>query len=230
LLRKETILSRKEYKRSMEHTPAGKPNFDWVAPFYDFLAFLVFGHRLRRAQVVFLNQIPTNAHILIVGGGTGWLLQQVLIHCQPNQVVYLEASAQMLARASKRVINHNVAGSVVFRVGDEMSLKPQESFDVIMTPFVLDLFTEQYLQSGLIPQLQKVLNPSGLWFVTDFVNPRIGWQKLLLWTMIRFFRLTAGIKTVELADWQKLLAESGLQRSKQKGQVSGMVSTEVWCL
>lgn len=136
----------------------------------------------------------------------------------------------MLALASKRVINHNVAGSVVFRVGDETCLKPEESFDVIITPFVLDLFTEEYLQAALIPQLQTVLNPDGLWFVTDFVNPRIGWQKLLLWTMIRFFRLTAGIETAELADWQRLLAESGLQRNQQEVQVSGMVSTEVWRL
>ena len=136
----------------------------------------------------------------------------------------------MLALASKRVINHNVAGSVVFRVGDETCLKPDESFDVIITPFVLDLFTEEYLQAALIPQLQTVLNPGGLWFVTDFVNPRIGWQTLLLWTMIRFFRLTAGIETVELADWQRLLAESGLQRNQQEVQVSGMVSTEVWRL
>ncbi len=213
----------------MEHTLAGKPNFDWVAPVYDFLAFLVFGHRLRRAQVIFLNQIPANAQLLILGGGTGWLLQQVLTRCQPNRVVYLEASANMLARAGRRVINHNAAGSVVFRVGDETCLKPDESFDVIMTPFVLDLFTEKHLQAAL-PQLRNRLRPGGRWLVTDFVPSVTGWQKVLLWAMIRFFRLTAGIQTRQLADWQKLLAESGLQRRAQKPQVSGMVSTEVWHL
>ena len=214
----------------MEQTPAGKPDFDWVAPFYDSLAFLVFGHRLKRAQVVFLNQIPANARILLVGGGTGWLLQQVLTQCQPNHVVYLEASAKMLALASKRVINHNVVGSVTFRVGDETSLKPEESFDVIITPFVLDLFTGKYLQKTLIPQLHGKLKPGGLWLVTDFVPFVTGWRKMLLWTMIRFFRLTAGMKIRQLADWQKLLAESGLQRIEQRAQVSGMVSTEVWHL
>jgi ubiquinone/menaquinone biosynthesis C-methylase UbiE len=214
----------------MEHTPAGKPNFDWVAPFYDSLAFLVFGHRLQRAQVVFLNQIPANARILIVGGGTGWLLQQVLTHCQPSQVVYLETSARMLTRASRRVINHNVAGSVVFLVGDETCLKPEESFDVIITPFVLDLFTEKYLQSTLIPHLYNRLKAGGIWLATDFVPFVTGWHKLLLWAMIRFFRLTTGMKTRQLADWQKLLAETSLRRSEQKEQISGMVSTEVWRL
>ncbi|WP_332369452.1 hypothetical protein [Spirosoma telluris] len=60
------------------------------------------------------------------------------------------------------------------------------------------------------------------------MRPQIKWQKALLWTMIRFFRLTAGIKVKRLADWQKLLAESGLSREKQQTQVGGMVSTEVW--
>ncbi len=214
----------------MEHTPAGKADFNWVAPFYDFLAFLVFGHRLQRAQVVFLNQVPANARILILGGGTGWLLQQVLTLCQPGQVLYLESSAKMLALASKRVINHNVVGSVTFRVGDETCLKPEESFDVIITPFVLDVFTEKYLQSTLIPQFYNRLKTGGIWLATDFVPSVTGWRKMLLWTMVRFFQLTTGMKTRQLADWQKLLAESGLQLSQKKAQVGGMVSTEVWRL
>lgn len=214
----------------MELTSAEKPTFDRIAPVYDSLVFLVFGRRLQRAQVVFLNQIPADAQILIVGGGTGWLLQQVLTHCQPNRVVYLEASARMLARASIRVINHNVAGSVTYRVGDETCLKPGESFDVILTPFVLDLFTENHLQSVLIPALSSRLEPGGIWMATDFVPGVTGWRSMLLWAMIRFFRLTTGIGISQLANWQELLAQAGLQRSRQQVQVSGMVSTEVWHL
>lgn len=203
-------------------------NFDWIAPIYDSLARVVFGNRLQRAQTVFLNQIPAKARVLIVGGGTGWLLEQVLTQCQPQRVVYLEASAKMLAMASRRILTHAVVGAVDFRVGDETCLKPDDVFEVILTPFVLDLYPEHLLQSTLIPRLLRVLNPAGLWLVTDFINPQIGWQKLLLWTMIRFFRLTAGIKTHQLADWQKSLAESGLSCLKQQIQVSGMVSAEIW--
>lgn len=203
-------------------------SFDWIAPLYDPLAFLVFGRKLQRAQTVFLGQIPPGASVLIVGGGTGWLLERVLTTCQPKHVVYLEASAQMAARASRRIVRHAVVGSVAFRVGDETQLKPNERFDVIMTPFVLDLFTEKTLLTAFIPTLRSRLAPGGLWAVTDFVQPQTGWQKALLWSMIRFFRLTAGIEIRQLADWQRCLRETGLTLQNRERQVGGMVSTEVW--
>ncbi|WP_332369451.1 class I SAM-dependent methyltransferase [Spirosoma telluris] len=108
-------------------------NFDWIAPVYDTLAFIVFGHRLKQAQVVFLNRIPPTASVLIVGGGSGWLLEQILRKREPKQVVYLETSAQMLALASQRIVRKALVGSVDFRVGDETSLQPDERFDVILT-------------------------------------------------------------------------------------------------
>lgn len=207
-----------------------KPNFDWIAPVYDALAFVVFGKRLQQAQVVFLNQIPVGASILLIGGGTGWLLEQVLTRCQPKRVVYLDVSAQMISRASRRMIQRAVLGSVDFRVGDETALSPNEHFDVILTPFVLDIFTEKTLQEKFIPSLRNALKPGSLWFVTDFIETSVWWQKLLLWVMIHFFRLTAGIEVRKLADWQRLLAEAGLIRQNHQPQLNGMVSTEVWVL
>jgi ubiquinone/menaquinone biosynthesis C-methylase UbiE len=212
----------------MKPQPKAGGDFNRIAPIYDALAFAVFGRGLQRAQAVFLNKISVDASVLIVGGGTGWLLEEVLRTCQPKRVLYLEASAQMLARASRRMVRHSVLGSVEFRVGTETSLKPAERFDVILTPFVLDLFTEKTLRARFIPQVLNTLNPGGLWLVTDFVQPRRSWQKLLLWIMIRFFRLTAGIETQTLANWQQLLAEAGLVRTEQKTQVGDMVLAEVW--
>ena len=225
---KKRIISFIENLLPMEPKPNAGGNFNWIAPVYDALAFIVFGRRLQQAQAVFLDTIPANASVLLVGGGTGWLLEEVLKTGQPRRILYLETSAQMLARASRRMVRHSVLGSVEFRVGDETSLKPDERFDVILTPFVLDLFSEKALQIHFIPQLLKVLKPGGLWLVTDFVQPPIGWQKALLWVMIRFFRLTAEIQIGHLANWQHVLAESGLARTEQKTQVGGMVSTEVW--
>ncbi|MFD2934458.1 class I SAM-dependent methyltransferase [Spirosoma flavum] len=203
-------------------------DFNWIAPVYDALAFTVFGHKLQRAQLVFLDQIPTATSVLIVGGGTGWLLEQVLLRCQPKRVVYLETSTQMLARASRRMVHKSLLGSVEFRLGDETTLLPGEPFDVIITPFVLDLFSETTLQVNFIPQLLSVLKPTGQWFVTDFVQTDSWWQKALLWSMIRFFGLTAGIRVGALADWQQCMARAGLTLRARKPQVGGMVSTEVW--
>lgn len=203
-------------------------NFNWVAPVYDTLAFLVFGHKLQRAQVIFLDQIPTGASVLLVGGGTGWLLEQILKHDHAKRIVYLEPSRKMVALASRRMIQNALPGSVDFRVGDETALLPDESFDVIITPFVLDLFTETTLKTRFIPILLNALRPNGVWLVTDFIQPPAWWQKALLWTMIRFFRLTAGIETNTLANWQQCLLDANLVCQDRNRQVGGMVSAEVW--
>lgn len=212
----------------MEKATNAGGNFNRITPLYDALAFVVYGRKLQRAQMAWLNQIPANASILLVGGGTGWLLEQVLTCCHPKRVVFLEASEKMVARASRRMIQRGALGEVTFRVGNEASLDPEERFDVILTPFVLDLFTEHTLRAQVLPRLYNALKVSGLWLVTDFVKTNTWWQKGLLWAMIRFFRITAGIEAQQLADWQRLLAETGLTRQQQQHRVGGMVSTEVW--
>lgn len=214
-------------------------NFDFVTPYYDALARLIFGRRLQRAQAVFLHRILPGASVLMVGGGTGWLLGPVLKRCQPKpgspgpssrpgHLIYLESSAGMLDRASRRMVQKPLVGSVEFRLGDETALRPDEQFDVVLTPFVLDLFHEETLRTNLIRRLANVLRPGGLLLVTDFVQSPVWWHNALIRAMIRFFRLTAGIETRQLADWQQLLAETGLVLRQRRKAVNGVVSAEVW--
>jgi ubiquinone/menaquinone biosynthesis C-methylase UbiE len=200
---------------------------------YDALAFLVFGRRLDQAQAVFLQpkarlSIPKGEAVLVVGGGTGRILQPLLEKCQPDRVVYLEKSAGMLARASRRMTKAGLVGTVEFRLGDETRLRSDERFDVIITPFLLDLFTEAKLTGALLPTLRKALADGGYWLVTDFVRTGVWWQEALLWVMIRFFRLTAGIETRQLVDWQRLLEEAGLMLRAFEPRLDGLVSTELY--
>ena len=165
---------------------------------------------------------------MIVGGGTGWLLEPLLANGQPGRVVYLDASARMVALASRRVLKRQLLGTVEFRVGDETTLQPTDQFDTIITPFVLDLFTAQTLRTRLLPRLRTVLKPGGQWLVTDFV-PAAGWgKKTLIQTMIWFFRLTANIEAHQLADWQSLMAEMDLTLQERSPQLGGLISAEMW--
>lgn len=189
---------------------------------------MVFGRSLQRAQTVFLNRIPVGASVLIVGGGTGWLLEPLLTGRPLSRVVYLDASARMVARASRRVLNRQLLGTVEFRVGDETTLQPTDQFDAVITPFVLDLFTGQTLRTRLLPRLRTTLKPGGQWLVTDFV-PATGWsKKMLIQTMIWFFRLTANIEARQLADWQSLMPEMDLTLQERSPQLGGLVSAEIW--
>ncbi|RYC69433.1 class I SAM-dependent methyltransferase [Spirosoma sordidisoli] len=217
--------------------------FDWIEPVYDILAKIVFGSRLQRAQLRFIDQIhrqqtsrePADSSVLsapvsvlLLGGGTGWLLQQILQRCQPVRVLYLEASGRMLARATRRILHQPFSIEVRFQTGDEQTIPADEQFDVIITPFVLDLFTRATLQHRMIPRLLEALRPGGIWLVTDFVPAQGWWQRVLLWSMIRFFRLTAGIEARQLPDWQLLMSQAGLVCRDRQSAVGGMVSAEVW--
>ena len=208
--------------------PSTGGNFNWIAPLYDALAFIVFGRKLQQAQTVFLDAIPADASVLMMGGGTGELLASILARKPRSRVLYLEASARMLTLTSRRMLQKPLAGTIEFRLGNEIQLRSDERFDVVITPFVLDVFSEETLQSQFIPKLKDALESGGIWLATDFVNTGVWWQKALLWSMIRFFRLTAGLDVRHLANWQRTLAEAGLTRTEQQSAVGGMVSAEVW--
>lgn len=211
------------YDRSNGSAPDA--GFDRVAGIYDTLAWLVFGNRLQEAQTIFLSCIPVAARILIIGGGSGWLLRKVLCLCQPRQIIYVEASVRMLAKARKTVQDD---GRVVFRLGNETSVRSEETVDVVITPFFLDLFTEERLETHIIPQLLRALKPGGLWLVCDFVRTSVWWQQGLLKSMYLFFRLIANIEARYWPQWPLLLKKKGLRLGKQQPMVGGQVTTGWW--
>lgn len=203
-------------------------NFNGLARIYDALAFAVFGRVLHRAQVHGLLAVPTGAKVLILGGGTGQLLPDVLNRIQPRQVVYLEASIRMLHLARRRLRTHPLADRVRFRHGTEADLLPNEQFDVVVLPFVLDLFTTETLRQSLLPRVLVALRPGGWLLVTEFEPGRTWGQRILLWLMYRFFRLTAHIEARRLPDWVGALTDVGLHQEQRMPFRQGFISTSCW--
>ncbi|GAA4454689.1 hypothetical protein GCM10023189_21490 [Nibrella saemangeumensis] len=117
---------------------------------------------------------------------------------------------------------------VTFRLGNETAIQMEQPVDVVITPFVLDLFTEERLADVIIPRLYQALKPGGLWLVSDFVQTRNWWQQWLLNAMYRFFRLTAGIEARQWPDWPRLLQQAGLRPGEQQTMVGGQVTTGWW--
>ncbi|WP_162427513.1 class I SAM-dependent methyltransferase [Pontibacter pudoricolor] len=201
--------------------------FDRVASFYDLLARLVFGSSLQDAQRWLLPFIPSGSTILIIGGGSGWLLQQVLFHTSPKHVVYLEASEKMLQLAQQQ---NSFPAIVEFRHGTDGNLQPHERFDIIITPFLLDLFQEQRL-SQLMQRLYAVLDPGGLWLFTDFwpvkQKPPF-WQKLLAKSMYLFFGLLSDVQGRELPHYGRHFEGLGLKEQQSADFYNGFVQSKVY--
>jgi len=199
-------------------------DFNRVAPFYDRLKRWVFGDAVRRSEREGLDEIFPSAKVLIVGGGTGEILE-ALHEIRPDaHVWYVDASSEMIQRARTR----NIDQMICFVHGTDDDLPEGLTFDVIITPFFLDLFDADRLLriiSGLLPRL----HPYGLWFVADFVDTGKVWHRVLLSAMYRFFRSVARVEARTLPDWQGLLRETGMREVRSRSFYGGFIRSVVYC-
>ena len=204
--------------------------FDRVAWCYDALAGLVFGPALEKAQRAALAGLPTGApHVLILGGGTGWDLTE-LLRCRPQAtVLYLEASRNMLARARTRLLREQpqAAAQVEFRHGTQDYLHSTDCFDAVVTFFVLDCLSSAEFAPALA-RLWAAQRPGAPWLLADFRSAQRGWRRVLLTLMYAFFRLTTGLRARELPDLRRALRSLGLEPTRSATFFAGAVEAIVF--
>lgn len=211
---------------------ASRADFSRVASFYDALAGVVFGRAQRRAQQAALAAgLPLAGpapRVLVLGGGGGWVLTELLRQCPTAQVLYLETSAAMLSRAQARLrqVAPGAVAQVEFRQGSEQALGPAEQFDVVITFFVLDCFTLAEFPAALA-RLQATRRPRAPWLVADFRPPRTWWQWALLQTMYLFFRISVGLRAQQLPPWPTALAALGLENRYQAAYYGNFILCQV---
>lgn len=196
--------------------PAAGVDFDRVAGWYDSAARLIFGSVQREAQRAALAGLPPGApQLLIVGGGSGWVLGEVWRRRPGATVLYVDASAEMLRRAATLVQAQwpGHRGQVEFRHGTELTISPAETFEAVLAFFVFDCMTPAVLESA-VARLTASLRPGGRWLVAEFAPPRRWWQRLLQGTMYRFFRVAAGLAARQLPDYEAALARWGWQPAR----------------
>ncbi len=119
---------------------------------------------------------------------------------------------------------------VEFRQGTDADLHPGEQFDVVITPFILDLFPEKRL-TQLMQRLYAVLIPEGVWLFADFCpvqqKPPF-WQKLLAKSMYLFFGILSDVKAKQLPDYKTQFSELNLQEQATKSFNKGFVQAKVF--
>jgi ubiquinone/menaquinone biosynthesis C-methylase UbiE len=183
-----------------------KNNYDKIAGYYDRLSRIVFGQSIINAQRCLLPYIKENSTLLVVGGGTGWILEEIAgIRPAGLEITYVEISAGMIELAQKRNYKQN---NVQFVHESVETFIPLHTYDVILTPFLFDNFSAVNAPV-IFDKLDAVLKPEGHWLFADFVyDSREGklWQKLLLKTMYTFFRLVCNIEASALNDMEALFS------------------------
>ena len=181
-------------------TAIAKNNFDLVSPIYDALAGLVFAGKIRNSQIALLPKVAHVGSALVIGGGTGWFLLELLARTRVRKVLYVELSKDMLDK-SRRLIERNAPqwlDRVEFRLGSEESITAEDGpFDLIATNFFLACFGDANC-TQVVSRLHPHMARDGRWLFADFVVPDRGLRRLsaliLFKIMFTFFNIMSGLE------------------------------------
>ena len=188
-------------------------NYDNTASFYDFLSRLVFGKAQVYAQLYLLPYIKADNKVLIVGGGTGWILEEISKRYPSGlEITYIEVSEPMMALSKKRNTGSNKIEFIQKPI-EEVDLSP--SYDVVINAFLFDNFS-QATAAKVFNQLNNALNKGGRWLFTDFQLSGKWWQKPLLKMMYLFFSIIGHMETRNLPDTNSYFEEHGYTKIAEK--------------
>lgn len=180
-------------------------NFDRVAPIYDLASAIIFGNSLRKAQACFLSSVPPDANVLILGGGTGYVLERLLSSNSTCRIWYVEPSQEMIDRAKRRPFADNARTRFIHGTLD--NIDTTVVFDVIVMQFFLDLFSNDQV-AALLSKLDNYSHSKTAVIAADFVNQK-WWHDAMLRVMYRFFGITAQLDVARLPDWNEALDAGG---------------------
>lgn len=144
-----------------------------------------------------------NQEILIVGGGSGKILEG--LH-QDQRVTYVELSGRMMERAKRRTS----VPQIDFIVGDYLTWKTDGEYDAILFPFFLDSFSRSNLQL-ILAKARQELRPDGELHVIDFQKGD-AFRNLLVKLMYIFFRIIANLEGKKLLHLDHSVVKAGFER------------------
>ncbi len=138
------------------------------ARFYDVVSWLMsFGKAPAiRKKIVALAQPAAGEKVLGVGCGTGTLAIALRAKVGPGgEVVGIDAAPEMIAVARDKAAKRGA--DIDFRVGliEEIPF-PDDSFDLVLSSFMLHHLPEDVRQEGLA-EIRRVLKPGGRFLVVD---------------------------------------------------------------
>jgi len=196
--------------------------FNLLAPVYSRLTKLIFGKSIERSQLHFLDSVASTDHVLFLGGGSGELLSNLLQKHPTVSVDYIDLSPKMIELAKRKTGNPS---SVNFITGTEQNI-PARSYNVVITNFYLDLFSDKRLNE-VIDIIKPRLADNVTWLATDFISEKT-WHRIFLKAMYVFFKIVTGIEANSLPDWQSALSNAGLKELASKTFYGGFIKSSVY--
>ncbi|MDH5398545.1 MAG: class I SAM-dependent methyltransferase [Cyclobacteriaceae bacterium] len=197
--------------------------YDRLAWIYDLMASIVFGGAIQKAQEYHLSEIRSSRQLLIIGGGTGKILQHIEKSGFKGSISFLDSSCEMVNRAKKK----GTSSDVQFHLCTIEEWETPLRFDAIILPFFLDQFEGKALRN-IIKKIAGLAKKGAVLICVDFQLKDKWWQHFLLKSMYIFFHRLTSIDAGSLTDPDELLAENGWVLEKQQAFYGQFIYSKVY--
>lgn len=197
--------------------------FDFVAPYYDFISKLVFGSVIEKTKTSLFSRITHGSKVLFIGGGSGYSLE-ILLNTKKNLVIdFVDASHKMILQAKNRVKESSDIKFHQIHI-EEFS---GDSYDFVITEFFFDLFDEKKIVE-LVKIISSKTNKKGNWIDTDFRESLNFKNKIILKLMYQFFKITIKIASNKLVYTKPIFKKAGFQIIAEKKSHTSFISSIVF--
>lgn len=165
--------------------------------------------------------------MLIIGGGTGQVLEALDKLKIPLVIDFIEPSYRMIEKARKRSTGLSNL-EVKFHQIRLQSFRLDYKYDWVCCFYFLDLFESDKLRS-LLQQIKKLMEDHSHLIVGDFQKRRSKyWQGVLSKMMHIFFKLTADLESHRLKDIDKEVKFNGFEKLREAQFFSGFIFSAVY--
>lgn len=210
-------------------------SFDTIAGHYRWLEAVLAAGILQRCRTAHLDRAKDAKRVLLLGEGNGRFLAPFLRENRSAQVVCVEESRGMISRCTESLKRLGIDfARVEFVNQDAIRWRPPAGeFDLIVTHFFLDCFTERQLQF-LIPDIASSAKPGCRWLLADFQLPAGGlkrWRAVAVHKlMYAFFRVATRLPARRLASPDPHLRAAGFELTARITESADLVRSDCWSL
>ena len=192
----------------------------------------MFGGALQKARTARMDRYLAADSILLLGDGDGRFLEALLEAGCGAEIVSLDASEKMIEVAQRAMAGRGARVRFVRARVEGFELPDGFVPDLVSAHFFFDCFTDREL-GEIVPKIVRWMPATGGLVVTDFRIPQRGclrrlWGKLLIWTMLIFFRFGAGISARKLPGIDVPLGLAGLCAAETEEFRGGLIVCELW--
>ena len=196
--------------------------FDFLSPMYNKISQAFFGKSLINSQKYFIPNLKKAKSVLILGGGTGEILADLMKFQISEYYYYLDISQGMIDRSEKLISEKFIENinQVRFDCGSYQNISVHPPFDLVITPYFLDCFKEKEVEN-VINLLHSKLADGGEWLFVDFnVSNKSFISKISSYLIIKFlylfFNVLCRINVYQLPNFSKYFSEQKLEVISEK--------------